>query len=328
MQKEKVLVIGACGQLGSELTLALRQVYSDAQVLATDVVPPSAELLVSGPFAQLDILDREAFFALVDKHQFTQIYHLAAILSANAERNPAFAWKLNIDGLMNVLDVAKSRDFVKKIYCPSSIAVFGPHTPTNDTPQFTVMDPNTIYGITKLVDERLSEYYFQKFNVDIRSLRYPGLISYKTPPGGGTTDYAVDIYYKAIQAGHYDCFLREDTSLPMMYMPDAIKATLDLMHADSDKVKIRSSYNLTAMSFTPTQVAESIRQHIPSFTISYAPDFRQQIADSWPNSIDDTAARQDWGWKPSYDLEAMTADMLKNLREKLRVDTIASVSVK
>lgn len=328
MQKEKVLVIGACGQLGSELTLALRQVYGDAQVLATDVVPPSAELLVSGPFAQLDILDREAFFALVDKHQFTQIYHLAAILSANAERNPAFAWKLNIDGLMNVLDVAKSRDFVKKIYCPSSIAVFGPHTPTNDTPQFTVMDPNTIYGITKLVDERLSEYYFQKFNVDIRSLRYPGLISYKTPPGGGTTDYAVDIYYKAIQTGHYDCFLREDTYLPMMYMPDAIKATLDLMHADSDKVKIRSSYNLTAMSFTPAQVADSIRKHIPSFTISYAPDFRQQIADSWPNSIDDTAARQDWGWKPTYDLEAMTADMLKNLREKLRVDAFGSVSVK
>jgi nucleoside-diphosphate-sugar epimerase len=327
MKTEKVLVIGACGQLGSELTLALRQLYGDANVLATDVVPAHPELKESGPFAKLDVLDREALFALVDAHQFTQIYHLAAILSASAEKNPAFAWKLNIDGFMNVLDVAKSRDCVKKVYSPSSIAVFGPHTPVNDTPQFTVMDPNTVYGITKLVDERLAEYYFQKFGVDVRGIRYPGLISYKTPPGGGTTDYAVDIYYKALENGHYDCFLSENTYLPMMYMPDAIKATLELMDAEASQVKIRSSYNVTAMSFSPAQIADSIKKHIPNFSISYQPDFRQQIADSWPNSIDDTDARKDWHWKPQYDLEAMTADMLKNLRKKLNIATADALPV-
>lgn len=326
MQNEKVLVIGACGQLGSELTLALREIYGAANVLATDVVAARPDLLESGPFALLDVLDREALFALVDKHQFSQIYHLAAILSASAEKNPSFAWKLNIDGFMNVLDVAKNRSFVHKIYSPSSIAVFGPHTPTDNTPQFTVMDPNTVYGITKLVDERLAEYYFQKFGVDIRGIRYPGLISYKTPPGGGTTDYAVDIYYKALETGHYDCFLSENTFLPMMYMPDAIKATLDLMHTDAANVKIRSSYNVTAMSFSPTQIADSIRKHLPHFTINYTPDFRQQIADSWPNSIDDAQARADWNWSPRYDLDAMTADMLLNLRQKLNIkETVLSV---
>lgn len=312
--KDTILVIGACGQLGSELTLELRNIYGDANVVAADIqYPKQADLRETGPFEIVDVLTLQHLTTLAARYRFTQIYHLAAILSATGEKNPKFAWRLNMEGLFNVLDFALEQK-VQKVYWPSSIAVFGPTTPRQNTPQDTIMDPNTVYGISKQAGERWCEYYCMKYGLDVRSLRYPGLIGYKALPGGGTTDYAVDIYHQALEKGTYKCFLSEHTRLPMMYMPDALKATLDLMHARADQVQIRSSYNLAAMSFTPQEIAQSIQRHYPAFTITYDPDVRQQIADSWPQSIDDSAARQDWGWSPQYDLDSMTDDMLLHLK--------------
>jgi nucleoside-diphosphate-sugar epimerase len=319
---DTVLVIGASGQLGSELTLELRNMYGGANVVAADIsAPKQDDLRESGPFEKIDVLDPKAMGELASKYKFKQIYHLAAVLSATGEKNPKFAWKLNMDGLFNVLDLALEQK-VQKVYWPSSIAVFGPNTPRQNTPQHTIMDPNTVYGISKQAGERWCEYYFEKYGLDVRSLRYPGLIGYKALPGGGTTDYAVDIYHQALETANYECFLSENTYLPMMYMPDAIKATLDLVHAPAEQIKVRSSYNLSAMSFSPKEIAGSIQKHIPDFEISYKPDSRQQIADSWPQSIDDSAAQQDWGWKPAYDLDAMTTDMLLNLKKMKEEQTV------
>lgn len=312
-QRSSVLVIGACGQLGLELTQALRLRYGAANVIAADVrTPEHPGLLADGPFELLDVLDRPRLHELIRRYQPRQVYHLAALLSATAEKNPQFGWRLNMDGLLNVLDAAVEHK-VAQVYWPSSIAVFGPTTPRDHTPQLTIMNPNTVYGISKLAGEQWCEWYHQKYGLDVRSLRYPGLIGYKSLPGGGTTDYAVDIYHKAVAGEDFECFLQADTYLPMMYMPDALQATLDLMHAPAEQITVRSSYNLGAMSFSPADMAASIRQHIPEFGIRYRPDARQQIANSWPRSIDDTRARQDWGWQPAYDLSRMTADMLAHL---------------
>lgn len=309
---ENILVIGACGQLGTELVEALRNIYGNNNVIASDIRQSEDAVFQQGPFETLDILDKNRLSEILTKHKPSQVYHLAALLSATAEAKPKLGWTLNMDGLFNVLDAAV--DFkIGKVYWPSSIAVFGPGTPVDNTPQNCVMDPNTIYGISKQAGERYCEYYFQKRGVDVRSLRYPGLIGYKSEPGGGTTDYAVSIYHDALTTGHHNCFLGDHTQLPMLYMPDALKATLDIMHAPAEKIKIRSSYNLAGMSFSPKEIAESIKQFVPGFTIEYNPDRRQAIADSWPNSIDDSEARKDWGWQPDYNLEAMTRDMLKNL---------------
>ncbi len=310
-----VLVIGACGQLGLELTAALRQRYAPEAVVAADVrAPQDPEALAGGPFELLDVLDRPRLEALVQQYRPVQIYHLAALLSATAEKDPMFAWKLNMDGLLNVLNLAVQYQ-VPQVYWPSSIAVFGPDTPREHTPQVTIMNPNTVYGISKLAGEQWCEWYHRHHGLDVRSLRYPGLIGYKSLPGGGTTDYAVDIYHKAVAGQDFECFLREDTYLPMMYMPDALKATLDLMHAPAESIKVRTSYNLGAMSFSPAEITAAIQQEVPDFHVTYKPDARQAIADSWPASIDDSAARQDWGWAPEYDLPKMTHDMLAHLRE-------------
>lgn len=308
---EKVLVIGASGQLGSELTLTLAELFGESNVVASDISSPSSSVKHLA-FEQLDVMNTKQLGEVVEKHSITQIYHLAAILSAKGEENPQWAWNLNMSSLLNVLELAKEKS-LKKIYWPSSIAVFGPTTPRDNTPQHTVMDPSTVYGISKQAGERWCEYYFNKYGVDVRSLRYPGLIGYKSLPGGGTTDYAVDIYHKALAGEHFSCFLQEDTSLPMMYMPDAIKATINLMESPADQVKVRSSYNVAGFSFTPAELAESIKKFHPEFEISYAPDFRQKIADSWPNSIDDSAAREDWGWAPDYSIDQMSEDILANL---------------
>ena len=310
---EKILITGSSGQLGSELSVALAKVYGENQVIAADIHKSDKEE-ISLYFELLDVIDKKKLAELVERHRITQVYHLAAILSATGEKHPGLAWRVNIDGLMNVLDVAREKN-VKKVYWPSSIAVFGPMTPKTNTAQFTVTDPNTVYGISKLTGERLVEYYNAHYRLDVRSLRYPGLIGYKTLPGGGTTDYAVDIYHKAIQGRPFDCFLKPGTYLPMMYMPDAVRGTLELMEADSSKIKIRSSYNISAMSFAPEEIYESVKKQLPAFTISYHPDFRQQIAESWPASIDDSNARNDWGWKHEYDLPEMTKDMLRHLKE-------------
>lgn len=309
---ERVLIIGAAGQLGSELTKALSDIYGGENVIATDINPNALEKFDYCKSTVLDIMDKDAVRSFVKKENVKQIYHLAAVLSATGEKNPHFAWQLNMDSLLFVLELAKEEK-LDKVYWPSSIAVFGPNTPKVNTPQYCVKEPNTVYGISKQAGERWCEYYFQKYGVDVRSLRYPGLIGYKSLPGGGTTDYAVDIYHKAINGEHFVSFLSEDTYLPMMYMPDAIKATLDLMHAPKEHVKIRSSYNLSAISFSPKEIYESIKLYYPDFSISYAPDFRQAIADSWPDSIDDSHARADWGWQYEYDLQKMTADILENL---------------
>ena len=309
---EQILVIGSCGQLGTELVESLRNIYGNSNVIASDIRQSDDEVFKAGPFEELDILNKQQFTDVLNKYKPSQVYHLAALLSATAEAKPKLGWSLNMDGLFNVLDAAV--DFkIGKVYWPSSIAVFGPSTPVNNTPQNCVMDPNTIYGISKLAGERYCEYYFQKRGVDVRSLRYPGLIGYKSEPGGGTTDYAVSIYHDALTSGKHNCFLGESTELPMLYMPDALKATLDIMHATAEQVKIRSSYNLAGMSFDPKEITASIQKYVPGFGTEYNPDHRQKIADSWPNSIDDSEAREDWGWKPSYDLDAMTQDMLKNL---------------
>lgn len=318
----KILVLGAAGQIGTDLVTTLRSMYGSSEVIAADVKDQQGYLKESGPFMMLDVLDANAIAEAIKKNNVREVYLLAALLSATAEQKVKSAWRLNMEGLFNLLDLAKESTSPLRIFWPSSIAVFGPTTPKQLTPQYTVMEPSTVYGISKLSGERWCEYYFKRYGVDVRSIRYPGLISYKANPGGGTTDYAVDIYHQALEKGSYDCFLSEQTELPMMYMPDAIRATLELMHADASKVKIRSSYNLAGMSFTPAQQAASIQKHLPSFTIQYKPDFRQQIADSWPSSIDDSAARSDWGWKPAFDLDAMTTDMLMHLREARHEVTI------
>ena len=310
---KRTLVIGAGGQIGTELVLALREKFGAENVVAADVKADCPEQLVNGPYIKMDILDRVFVESYIKENQFDDVYLLAALLSATAEKNPDFAWRLNMEGLFTILDLAKD-GFIKKIFWPSSIAVFGPTTPRINTPQFTVMEPSTVYGISKQAGERWCEYYFNKFGVDVRSVRYPGLISYKSLPGGGTTDYAVDIFYKAKAGESFSCFLKEDTALPMMFMEDAIRATMELMEAPLSQLTIHSSYNLGALSFTPKELATCIQQIIPEFHITYQPDFRQAIADSWPASIDDSVAREDWGWQEQYDLDKMTAEMLNNIR--------------
>ena len=310
MATDKILIVGSQGQIGLELTQELRAIYGNDNVIASDVKAPEQS---NGPFETLDVMDKNRLDEIFKKHNVTQVYLLAALLSATAEKNPRFAWDLNMEGLFNVLNAAKE-GVLKKVYWPSSIAVFGPTTPKKNTPQYTVMEPNTIYGISKQAGERYCEYYNQKYGVDVRSIRYPGLIGYKSAPGGGTTDYAVHIYHEALKNKKYECFLSADTELPMMYMPDALKATIILMEAPAEQVKIRSSYNVAGMSFNPEEIAAEIRKYIPDFSISYNPDLRQAIANSWPQSIDDTHAKADWGWKPQYDLAGMTKDMLENLK--------------
>ncbi len=314
---EKILVIGCAGQIGSELTLELRRIYGNDNVVASDIKPASKEITEGGPFEILDVLDTHRLFGTISRNKITQIYHLAAILSGNAEKKPLASWHINMESLLNVLELARELK-LHKIFWPSSIAVFGPTTPRVETPQFTVMEPNTVYGISKLAGERWLEYYFQKYGVDSRSLRYPGLISYKTEAGGGTTDYAVEIFYEAIRAGQYECFLSENTYLPMMFMDDAIKATIGIMEADASKIKVRSSYNVAGISFSPKELADSIKMHMPEFKITYNPDFRQAIADSWPQSIDDQVAAHDWGLTTAYDLKRMTDVMLKGVKEKFQ----------
>ncbi len=313
---EKILVIGCSGQIGSELTLELRKMYGDSNVIATDIRQASAEIIESGPFEILDVLDEAKLGLIVEQENITQIYQLAAILSGNAEKRPLPSWDINMRSLMNVLVLARDVK-VKKLFWPSSIAVFGPTTPRTNTPQYTVMEPNTVYGISKLAGERWIEYFYEKYGLDTRSLRYPGLISYKTEPGGGTTDYAVEIFYEAIKQKRYECFLSSETALPMMFMPDAIKATIDVMEADSSRLSLRSSYNVAGISFTPHMLAEQIKKYIPDFEITYKPDFRQAIADSWPSSIDDSVAQKDWGLADKYDLPKMTKVMIDEIRKKL-----------
>ena len=310
MHTDTILVTGACGQIGSELVLALRKLYKT--VIASDLKEPQGELLETGPYERLDVLHKPGLEHIIQQYNVSQIYHLAAILSATGEKNPEFAWRVNMKGLRNILDVSVEHH-IKKVFFPSTIAVFGPTTPRVHTPQYTVMEPNTIYGISKQAGERWADYYYQKRGLDIRSIRYPGLISYKTRAGGGTTDYAVDIYFEAKEKKRYECFLSADTILPMMYMPDAIRGTIALMEAPADKIRIRSAYNFAGMSFAPKDVAAEIQKHIPDFKMTYQPDFRQQIADSWPQSIDDSYAQEDWGWKPEFDITKMTSDMLKNV---------------
>lgn len=317
MVKDKILIIGACGQIGVELTLALRKIYGGAQVLASDLREENELLKGSGPYVQLDAMNKEMLHVLILKHNITQVYLLAAILSATGEKNPNLAWSLNMQSLLNLLDIAKEEK-LHKIYWPSSIAVFGPTSPAVMCPQKTIIEPTTVYGISKYAGEFWCNYYHEKYGVDVRSLRYPGLISYKSAPGGGTTDYAVEIYHEALAAKKYTSFLSENTYLPMMYMPDAIRATIELMEAPAEKLSIRTSYNLSAISFSPSEIAAEIKNHIPEFTIDYAPDYRQAIADSWPQSIDDTVARADWGWKEAYDLSAMTTDMLTELKKQVK----------
>ncbi len=309
----KILIIGACGQIGTELTHKLRAIYGTENVIASDIRKLNNDVVNSGPFEVVNALDFNQIEHIVEQYQIDEVYLMAALLSATAEKNPAFAWDLNMNSLFHVLNLAKAKK-IKKIFWPSSIAVFGPTTPRDQTPQYTIMEPSTVYGISKQSGERWCEYYHNIFGVDVRSIRYPGLISWSTPPGGGTTDYAVDIYYKALADKKYECFLSADTELPMMYMDDAIRATIAIMQAPAENIKIRSSYNLSGMSFTPAQIADEIKKHIPEFEITYYPDFRQKIADSWPASINDSQARSDWGWQHQYELGNMTVDMLEHLK--------------
>lgn len=309
-----ILVIGAAGQIGTELVLALRNAYGSDKIIATDLKEKPKEELSDGPYEQLDVLDKKALFDIVKKYDVSEIYLLAALLSATAEKNPALGWELNMNGLSNVLDLSKE-GLIKRIFWPSSIAVFGPHTPKIMTPQRTIMEPTTVYGITKVAGESWCEYYANKYKVDVRGIRYPGIIGYKSTPGGGTTDYAVHIFHEAIKSGHYSCFLSEEAELPMMYMPDAVKATLELMEAPEKNIKLRTSYNISGFSFTPDVLADAIRKHIPEFKISYDPDYRDGIAKSWPSSIDDSMAREHWGWKPDFTIDSMVEDMLVHLRE-------------
>ena len=310
----KILIIGACGQIGTELTQKLRAIYGVENVIASDIRKLNIDVVNLGPFEVVNALDFNQIQHLVEIYKIDEVYLMAALLSATAEKNPAFAWDLNMNSLFHVLNLAKAGK-IKKIFWPSSIAVFGPTTPRENTPQYTIMEPSTVYGISKQSGERWCEYYHNTYGVDVRSIRYPGLISWSSPPGGGTTDYAVDIFYKALSEKKYECFLSSETKMPMMYMDDAIAATIQIMQSPKEKIKIRSSYNLSAMSFTPTEIAAEIKKHIPEFTISYSPDFRQKIADSWPASIDDNSARKDWGWNHQFDISNMTKDMLEHLKK-------------
>ncbi|MEI7628196.1 MAG: NAD-dependent epimerase/dehydratase family protein [Bacteroidota bacterium] len=312
MAKEKILVIGASGQIGVELTLALRKIYGAANVVASDLREENDLLKGTGPYVSMDVMNKEMLHVQVIRQNITQIYLLAAILSATGEKNPNLAWHLNMQGLLNVLDIAREEK-LQKVYWPSSIAVFGPTSPRQLCPQQTIIEPITVYGISKYAGEFWCNYYHQRYGVDVRSIRYPGLISYKSAPGGGTTDYAVEIYSEALAEKKYQCFLQEDTYLPMMYMQDAIRATMELMHAPVENITVRTSYNISGMSFSPKEIAASIQKHIPEFTLTCVPDYRQKIANSWPESIDDSVAAKDWGWKPAYDLDRMTTDMLENL---------------
>ena len=316
----KILVIGAGGQLGTELTKALAEKFGNENIIATDFQEAVKEKFNYCGFETLNVMDKAALASIVETHSVTQIYHLAAILSAAGEKNPLQAWDLNMVGLLNVLEIAKTHT-IEKVFWPSSIAVFGPNTIQEQTPQQIFKDPNTVYGISKLAGEHWCEYYYNTYGVDVRSIRYPGLIGYKSLPGGGTTDYAVDIYHKAALSEKFTCFLDKDTYLPMMYMDDAINATLQLMDADKESLSIRTSYNISGMSFSPKEIYKSILAFYPNFEIEYQPDFRQQIADSWPNSIDDSVARKDWNWKPAYDLTNMTATIVKNLPEYFNYNT-------
>lgn len=320
MRKNIILVTGANGQIGTVLKKALREKYGNNNVIASDIRESQLE---NSPFEILDILDGERLALIVKKYKITQIYHLAAILSASGEQHPRRTWNINMDGLFNVLDIAKDEK-LDKIFFPSSIAAFGEHTPRQNTPQFTVLDPTTVYGISKAAGENWCQYYHLKYGVDVRSIRYPGVVSYQSMPGGGTTDYAVDIFHKAVQGQGFECFLSENTELPMIYMPDTIRATLELMDAPAENIKIRTSYNLAAMSFTPLQIAKEIQKHIPDFKVSYRPDFRQAIADSWTASIDDTAARKDWGWQEEFDISGMTKDMLLHLSGKYKTEVFST----
>lgn len=313
---KRILLTGSSGQIGSELVMALRNIYGGDNVIASDKCPNASEKIKqTGPFEQLDVLEKKAIEEIVDKYKVDAIIHLAAILSAVGEKNPMAAWNVNINGMLNVLELAREKG-LKRVLIPSSIAAFGPSTPVDNTPQDTILKPTTMYGITKVAGELLADYYVLKYGLDVRGLRYPGIISNETLPGGGTTDYAVAIYYDAIKYGKFECFLSENTMLPMMYMPDCLNATINLFHADFGKLKHHSDFNVSAFSVTPKLLAESIRKFIPDFQITYKPDYRQAIADSWPNSIDDSCAREEWGWKPSYDLDSMTEDMLKVIGEK------------
>jgi len=314
---QRILVTGACGQIGSELTPILRNRYGDANVVATDIrSPETACLKDQGPFEQLNVCDPATMDGIIERYDIDTVYHMAAILSATGEEKPTLTWDVNIQGLVNVLEIARQRQLLR-LFCPSSIAVFGPDTPHDCAPQTTILTPTTMYGVTKVTGELLGEYYVQRFGLDVRGVRYPGIISSETLPGGGTTDYAVDIFYHALQSSHYSCFVRSDTVLPMMYMPDCIKATLDLMDADFDSLRSHSNFNLAGMSFSVEELAQEIQKHIPDFICEYEPDSRQAIADSWPQTIDDTPAREEWGWQPQFNLESMTRDMLEKLRPRL-----------
>jgi nucleoside-diphosphate-sugar epimerase len=318
---QRILVTGAAGQIGSELTPALRERHGPTSVIATDLRSPAEGSPLSlGPFETLDVRDRSRLQDIVSEHRIDTIYHLAAILSATGEANPQLAWDVNIAGLVNVLDVARSSG-VRRVFCPSSIAVFGPETPRDPAPQVTVLHPSTLYGLTKVTGELLGDYSVQRYGLDVRGLRYPGIISSETPPGGGTTDYAVDIFYHALRTGRYECFVRPDTVLPMMYMPDCIRATLALMDADASRLTRHCDYNIAGLSFSAAQLVEEIAKHVRGFVCTYEPDFRQAIADSWPQSLDDACARADWDWRPSFDLASMTADMIRRLRPRLAVQT-------
>jgi len=313
---DKILVIGAVGQIGSELTMELRKIYGNDNVVAAGrKSAPSDKLLSSGPFEFLDATQKQTLIDAVKKHDINIIINMAAILSATGEQNPMLAWDVNMNGLINILELAREMK-MKQVLVPSSIAAFGPTTPRDNTPQETILKPTTMYGVTKVAGELLADYYVKKYNLDVRGLRYPGIISNETLPGGGTTDYAVAIYYDAVKYGSYTCFVKEETRLPMMYMPDCLKATIDLMQADFGKLKHHSDFNVGAMSFSAGELAASIKKYMPAFEIEYKPDFRQAIADSWPMSVDDSAAREEWGWKPSYDLDAMTKDMLEVIGQK------------
>ena len=309
----KILITGACGQLGSELTTKLRSIHGEEKVVASDIQEPKGPV-TNGPFEHIDVMNKQALADVIEKYEITQVYHLAALLSAKAEQNIELGWKLNMEGLLNILNLAKEYS-LDQVFWPSSIAVFGPDAPTKNTPQNTALNPTTVYGISKVAGEQWCSYYHNRFGVDVRSVRYPGLIGYKSMPGGGTTDYAVDIHHKALEQQSFSCFLEADSALPMMYMEDAVDATIQLMQANADDVKVRTSYNLSGISFSPAEIAEQIKTHIPEFEISYDPDYRQDIADSWPDSIDDSAAREQWDWQHSYDLEKMVRDMLQNLSQ-------------
>jgi nucleoside-diphosphate-sugar epimerase len=316
MHKERILVIGASGQIGVELTLALRKIHGNNNVVASDLREENELLHGTGPYVSLDVMNKEMLHVQIIRQGITQIYLLAAILSATGEKNPGLAWNLNMQSLLNVLDIAKEEQ-INKVFWPSSIAVFGPTSPKHDCPQKTIIEPTTVYGISKYAGEFWCNYYFMKYGVDVRSLRYPGLISYKSAPGGGTTDYAVEIFIEALEEKKYTCFLKEDTYLPMMYMPDAIRATIELMEAPIENISIRTSYNLSGVSFSPKEIAEEIKKHIPEFSINYEADYRQEIANSWPASIDDSVANKDWNWKPKFDLAALTKNMLENMHPEI-----------